>query len=62
MKTVRAKDKADTYVSKGGLHLTQQLDQFSHTTVTRTKIQKESSGGSTHSESGGGGSGRSGKF
>ena len=62
MKTVRAKDKADTYVSKGGLHLTQQLDQFSHTTVTRTKIQKESSGGSTYSESGGGGSGRSGKF
>lgn len=62
MKTVRAKDKANTYVSKGGLHLTQQLDQFSHTTVTRTKIQKESSGGSTHSESGGGGSGRSGKF
>ena len=62
MKTVRPKDKADVYVAKGGLHLTEQSDLFSHTTVTRTKIQKESSGGSTRSESGGGGSGRSGKF
>ena len=62
MKSVRPKDKADAYVTKGGLNLTQQHDQFSHTTVTRTNIKKESSGGSTHSESGGGGSGRSGKF
>lgn len=55
--------KADAYVAAGGLQLTEQRDQFSHTTVTRTAIRKESSGGgSTRSESGGGGSGRSGKF
>ena len=64
MKSVHQKKKADAYLTEGGLHLTKQYDQFSHTTVTRSKIEKESSGGSgsTHSESGGGGSGRSGKF
>lgn len=62
MKTVRPGAKADAYVTAGGLQLIEQRDQFSHTTVTRTAIRKESSGGSTHSESGGGGSGRSGKF
>lgn len=63
MKTVRPGAKADAYVAAGGLQLTEQRDQFSHTTVTRTAIRKESSGGgSTRSESGGGGSGRSGKF
>lgn len=63
MKTVRPGAKADAYVAAGGLQLTEQRDQFSHTTVTRTAIRKESSGGGgTRSESGGGGSGRSGKF
>ena len=63
MKTVRPGAKADAYVAAGGLQLTEQRDQFIHTTVTRTAIRKESSGGgSTRSESGGGGSGRSGKF
>lgn len=62
MKTVRPKVEADAYVTQDGLCLTDQWDRFSHTTVTRTKLQKESSGGSTHSESGGGGSGRSGTF
>lgn len=63
MKTVRPGAKADAYVTAGGLHLTEQRDQFINTTVTRTPIQKESSGGGgTHSESGGGGSGRSGNF
>ena len=63
MKTVRPGAKADAYVAAGGLQLTEQRDQFIHTTVTRTALQKQGSGGgSTRSESGGGGSGRSGKF
>lgn len=63
MKSVRQKKEADAYLTEGGLHLTQQYDQYTHTTETRTKIQEESSsGGSTCSESGGGGSGRSGSF
>ena len=64
MKSVHQKAEADAYLTAGGLHLTKQYDQYTHTTETRTKIQKESSGGSggsTYSESGGG-SGRSGKF
>ena len=62
MKSVRQKAEANAYVTPAGLHLTQKRDQFSHTTVTRTKIQKGGSSGSTRRESGGGGSGRSGKF
>ena len=63
MKSVHQKKEANAYLTEGGLHLTQQYDQYTHTTETRTKIEKSSSsGGSTHSESGGGGSGRSGSF
>ena len=63
MKSVHQKKEANAYLTEGGLHLTQQYDQYTHTTETRTKIQEESSsGGSTCSESGGGGSGRSGSF
>ncbi len=63
MKTVSQKVEANEYIAEGGLQLTERYDQYTHTTETRTKIQKESSsGGSTYSESGGGGSGRSGKF
>ena len=63
MKTVSQKVEANEYIAEGGLQLTERYDQYTHTTETRTKIQKESSsGGSTRSESGGGGSGRSGKF
>lgn len=60
MKNVRQKTEASDYMTADGLHLTKQHDQFSRSTVTRRKIEKESSG-STYSESGGG-SGRSGKF
>lgn len=62
MKSVRQKKEANAYLTEGGLHLTQQYDQYTHTTETRTKIQEESSSGGTCSESGGGGSGRSGSF
>ena len=60
MKSVHQKKEADVYLTGDGLHLTQQYDRYTHTTETRTKIEKPSS--STSSESGGGGSGRSGKF
>ncbi len=63
MKTVHRKAGASEYVADGGLHLTQQIDQYTHTTKTRRKIEKNpgSSGGS-HSERGAGGIGRSGSF
>lgn len=60
MKTARQKNEAREYIAAGGLHLTQQIDQYTHTTKTRRKI--ETSSGGSHSNSGGGGHGRSGKF
>lgn len=63
MKSVHKKVDADEYINAEGLNLTNKYDRYTHTTETRTKIEKNnSSGGSTRSESGGGGSGRSGKF
>lgn len=59
MKTVHHKTEAKTYVTPGGFVLSQSFDNYTHTTETRRKIQKSSSGGS---RIGGGGSGRSGKF
>lgn len=56
MNTVHQKVEASAYAA-GSLRLTDQRDQFTHTTETRRKIEKES-----RSERGGGGSGRSGKF
>ena len=61
MKTVHQKTQANAYLTEGGLNLTEQYDRYTHTTETRTRIEKNTSG-DTHSESGGGGSGRSGKF
>lgn len=58
MKTVRRKADATGYVAFGGLNLTGRYDRFTHTTETRSRIEKDTS----KSESGGGGSGRSGKF
>lgn len=63
MKGVRQKAEANAYIAKDGLHLEIQRDQFIRTSVTRSRIEKESSGsGSSRRESGGGGSGRSGRF
>ena len=63
MKSVKRKKEANAYITDGGLHLTVERDEFQRTVVTRSKIEKESSGGSSsRSESGGGGSGRSGSF
>lgn len=62
MKTVHQKAEANVYLTHGGLKLTKREDQFVRMSETRQKIDKGGSGGGTHSESGGGGSGRSGKF
>lgn len=57
MKSVRQSVEASQYVV-GNVNLTEKYDQYTHTTETRRVIEKNNS----HSESGGGGSGRSGKF
>ena len=59
MKNVRAGNEARAYITRE-LHLTQQSDQFTHTTTTRRKIEKSDS--DSKAEAGGGGHGRSGKF
>ena len=41
MKSVHQKKEADAYLTEGGLHLTQQYDRYTHTTQTRTKIEKK---------------------
>lgn len=61
MVNVAEKGEANAYVTADGLRLTEQNDNFTHTTETRTKIESSSSG-STSSCSGGGGHGRSGSF
>lgn len=60
MKSVARKTTAGVY-AVDGLRLTQQTDRFTHRTESRRKIETSSSSGSV-SHSGGGGSGRSGKF
>ena len=61
MKSVRKAAAANAYLT-GALKLTQNNDVFTHRTETRRKIERNSSSGSSHTESGGGGAGRSGKF
>lgn len=56
MHTVHQKVEAQAYAA-GGVELTDRMDQFTHTTETSRKIEKNSG-----RASGGGGSGRSGKF
>lgn len=58
MKTVRRKAEARGYVTTGGLNLRDSYDQYTHTTESRRPIEKKQS----QSESGEGGSGRSGTF
>ena len=57
MKSVRRKAEAKSYVTFGGLELTERYDRFTHTTESRRRIERKS-----NKESGGGGSGSSGKF
>jgi len=47
MKTAVSQRAADSYIPGGGFNLTMQADQFLYRTETRTKIEKESSGGSS---------------
>ena len=60
MKNVQSAEQANQYLT-GELNLARKHDQFTHTTKTRRKIETESNNDS-HARSGGGGSGRSGKF
>lgn len=62
MKNVARKTEALQYQTGSGLNLSMCTDQFIRQTVTRRKIQPQSSHGGSRSHSGGGGSGRSGKF
>lgn len=62
MKNVAKKTDAIQYQTDSGLNLSVCTDQFIRQTVTRRKIQTQSSSGGSRSHSGGGGSGRSGKF
>lgn len=61
MNTVHKKTTATDY-AVGSVCLTDRFDQFTHRTETRRIIERNSSSGSGRSESGGGDSGRSGKF
>ena len=64
--SVQESSQAASYVKSNSLNLRSRSDRYTHTTETRTKIEKSSSssrggGGSSH-HSGGGYSGRSGSF
>lgn len=61
MNSARKKTAAGEYVLSGGVEIRTREDRYLHTTHTRRRVQSSSSGGS-HSRSGGGFSGRSGKF
>lgn len=63
MRTVHRQVEAASYATGTGLKVTRHDDRFTHTTQTRTKIERESSsGGGGGGHTGGGGSGQSGKF
>lgn len=61
LKSVRKGAEASNY-NVGGLDLTRRIDQFTHTTVSKRKIEKSSGGGNSAARSGGGGHGRSGRL
>lgn len=58
---VALKTKADTYLIAGSVEITGREDHFTHTTETRTKIEKSSGSGGTTVDSDGFSS-KSGKF
>ena len=55
MKTAVRQSAARNYIVNGSFNLTRSDDVFSHTTYTRTKIQKQSTGGGGRSGGSGGG-------
>ena len=61
MKSVSAKTKANAYLIAGSVEITGREDHFTHTTETRTKIEKSSGSGGTTVDSDGFSS-KSGKF
>ncbi len=64
LKSVRSRAYDRDYVPHGGINMQVERDTYTHTTTKRSKIQKSSGGGGGggRSFSGGGFSGRSGKF
>ena len=62
MNSVHEGGSASSYVTDGGLQLTARGDYFLFNTQTRRKIERSSGKSGSKSHSGGGGSGRSGKF
>ncbi len=63
LNSVKIASHAMDYIPKGGVDIQVKNDVFSHTTTTKTRIQTSSGGGGGgRSHSGGGFSGRSGKF
>lgn len=58
MKTVHQKVEANEYITASGLCLTKQYDRYTHTTETRTKIEKKDSSGSSGTRRENGGSGK----
>ncbi len=62
MKTARLATTADSYIPEGGFELTVKEDTFLYRTVTRRKIERESSSSGSRHSSSSGSSGRSGKF
>lgn len=60
MKSVSKGSAAAVYATQEGLVLTERIDQFLYNTQTRRRIERSKDTSSSHS--GGGGSGRSGKF
>ncbi len=65
LKSINKNSGAVQYVPKGGVNIHHKEEVYSHTTTTRTRINTSSGGsggGSSRSFSGGGFSGRSGKF
>lgn len=61
MRTAKLQSNASHYI-RGGLQLTREKDRFTHQTRTVRVIPKSNGSSGSRSHSGGGGSGRSGKF
>lgn len=62
MKSVAVKTEADSYLAAGSVEITNRQDLFTHTTQTRTKIEKDSGGSGGTTVDSDGFSGKGGKF
>lgn len=62
LKSVKAKNEANDYVTPRGVNISHRSDTFTHTTYSRRKIESSSGGGGSHHVSTSRGGGRTGKF